>query len=213
MSDENANMMDYIEAANLLKKYDIRVVDSKYIESEDDAVSFSNGDTIVMKVLSDKALHKTKSGVIKLDLSKEDDIRTAYKDLVEKSADLKPYKILAQKMIKGGIEIIIGGNTDPSFGKVLLLGFGGIYVETFKDVSMRVCPINEFDAGNMISELKSKKIIAPDEKSENMIKDLLMKVSKLLVENDNISELDLNPLILHDGTYDAVDLRFILKGE
>ena len=213
MSDENANMMDYIEAANLLKKYSIRVVDSKYIESEDDAVSFSNGDTIVMKVLSDKALHKTKSGVIKLDLSKEDDIRTAYKDLVEKSADLKPYKILAQKMIKGGIEIIIGGNTDPSFGKVLLLGFGGIYVETFKDVSMRVCPINEFDAGNMISELKSKKIIAPDEKSENMIKDLLMKVSKLLVENDNISELDLNPLILHDGTYDAVDLRFILKGE
>ncbi len=213
MSDENANMMDYIEAANLLKKYSIRVVDSKYIESEDDAVSFSNGDTIVMKVLSDKALHKTKSGVIKLDLSKEDDIRTAYKDLVEKSADLKPYKILAQKMIKGGIEIIIGGNTDPSFGKVLLLGFGGIYVETFKDVSMRVCPINEFDAGNMISELKSKRIIAPDEKSENMIKDLLMKVSKLLVENDNISELDLNPLILHDGTYDAVDLRFILKGE
>ncbi len=213
MSDENANMMDYIEAANLLKKYSIRVVDSKYIESEDDAVSFSNGDTIVMKVLSDKALHKTKSGVIKLDLSKEDDIRTAYKDLIEKSADLKPYKILAQKMIKGGIEIIIGGNTDPSFGKVLLLGFGGIYVETFKDVSMRVCPINEFDAGNMISELKSKKIIAPDEKSENMIKDLLMKVSKLLVENDNISELDLNPLILHDGTYDAVDLRFILKGE
>ncbi len=213
MSDENANMMDYIEAANLLKKYSIRVVDSKYIESEDDAVSFSNGDTIVMKVLSDKALHKTKSGVIKLDLSKEDDIRTAYKDLIEKSADLKPYKILAQKMIKGGIEIIIGGNTDPSFGKVLLLGFGGIYVETFKDVSMRVCPINEFDAGNMISELKSKRIIAPDEKSENMIKDLLMKVSKLLVENDNISELDLNPLILHDGTYDAVDLRFILKGE
>ena len=213
MSDENANMMDYIEAANLLKKYSIRVVDSKYIESEDDAVSFSNGDTIVMKVLSDKALHKTKSGVIKLDLSKEDDIRTAYKDLVEKSADLKPYKILAQKMIKEGIEIIIGGNTDPSFGKVLLLGFGGIYVETFKDVSMRVCPINEFDAGNMISELKSKRIIAPDEKSENMIKDLLMKVSKLLVENDNISELDLNPLILHDGTYDAVDLRFILKGE
>ncbi|ASI14201.1 acyl-CoA synthetase subunit beta [Candidatus Mancarchaeum acidiphilum] len=210
MMEENNKMMDFMEAVQLLKKYNINVVGSKYVESADDAVSFSNGDPIVMKVLSDKALHKTKSGVVKLDLSKPEDIKAAYDDLYSKAQELKPYKILAQKMIKGGTEIIIGGNTDPQFGKAVLLGFGGIYVETFKDVSLRVCPLTDYDAYSMIDSLKSKNIIAPDKESRDMVKGLIINVSKMLMENQNISELDLNPIILHDGTYDAVDLRFIL---
>ena len=85
---------------------------------------------------------------------------------------------------------------------------GGIYVETFKDVSIRVCPIRKADAQSMLDDLKSKSIIAKDAKNASMLEELLMKVSRMLVEND-IKELDLNPLILHDGTYDAVDLRIL----
>ncbi len=202
-------VMDYIEAHTLLKKFGIKALDAKYVNSADEALSFSAGRTIVMKLISDKAIHKSKSGLVKLNLASQEAIASAYKDLKSKGESLKPYKILVQEQISGGTEIIIGGNTDLQFGKLILLGLGGIYVETFKDVSVRVCPISKYDASSMLASLKSAKIMAPDQKSEQMITDLLLKVSNLLTKNENINELDLNPIIIHDGTYDAVDLRII----
>lgn len=111
-------------------------------------------------------------------------------------------------MVKNGIEIIIGGKTDQQFGKMILIGLGGIYVETFKDFALRLCPITEHDAESMLNQLKSRKVLAPDEKSSKMIKELLLKVSRMF-ENSDLTELDLNPVLLHDNTYDAVDLRLI----
>lgn len=208
--DSGEKLMDYVEAFDLLKKYGIRAVDSKYVNSSDDAIQFAGDDVIVLKLISDKALHKTKAGLVKLNLT-SDTIKEAYDYLADKGKDLQPYKILAQKMISGGTEIIMGGNTDPQFGKVVLLGFGGIYVEVFKDVAMRVCPISDVDADDMIDSLKSHNVIAPNDQAKSEIKDLIKKVSKLLIENDNILEMDLNPIILHDNTYDAVDLRLMVK--
>ncbi|MEM3883562.1 MAG: acetate--CoA ligase family protein, partial [Methanothrix sp.] len=98
---------------------------------------------------------------------------------------------------------------DPQFGKLILVGLGVIYVEVFKDVSVRLCPITEYDANAMIESLKSKQIMLADERNGKIVKNLLLKVSEFLVKNQKITELDLNPIILHDGTYDAVDLRLI----
>jgi succinyl-CoA synthetase beta subunit len=201
-------LIDYMKAHALLKRYNIRNVESKYVESAKDAVSFSKGKPIVMKVLSQKALHKSKNKLVELNISTPNEITNSYNQLVKRAAQFKPYKILAQKMVENGIEIIIGGNTDPQFGKMILLGLGGIYVETFKDFALRVCPITKYDADSMLQQLKSRPIIAPNEKAAAQITDLLMKVSKMFMEND-ITELDLNPVILHNDTYDAVDLRLI----
>ncbi len=204
-----AELVDYIEAYNMLKKYRIRSVESRYVNSADEAKEFSKGDAIVLKVLSQKALHKSRSGLVMLDL-KDGSIESAFKELKRKAEamQLRPYHIIAQKMVGNGIEIIVGGNTDQQFGKLVLIGLGGIYVETFKDFALRVCPITRYDAQSMLEQLKSGRVIAPDEKSKGMLVDLLMRVSKMFVEND-ITELDLNPVILHDGTYDAVDLRLM----
>jgi succinyl-CoA synthetase beta subunit len=201
-------LLDYSYARKLMDRYGIRSVESRYVASASEAVKFANDDPIVMKVLSQKALHKSKSGLVELDLSAEKDITNAYNRLVTKARRLKPYRIVAQRMVKNGIEIIIGGKVDAQFGKLILLGLGGIYVETFKDFSLRVCPITPYDAQAMINQLKSRHVIAPDEKSNAMIKSLLLKASKMFMEND-VSEIDLNPIILHDGTYDAVDLRLL----
>lgn len=201
-------LVDYEKAHALLSKYGIRSIESKYVKSSEDAVSFSKGKPIVLKVISQNALHKTKNRLVALSLSSKDEIISSYKLLEKTASKFKPYKVLAQKMVGGGIEIIIGGNTDKQFGKMVLIGLGGIYVETFKDFALRLCPLTEADAESMLSQLKSRKIIAPDRKTSKMVVGLLLKVSDMFMHSD-MSELDLNPVILHDGTYDAVDLRMI----
>ncbi len=201
-------LMEYSKANQLLKKYGIRSVDSAYVSSAKEAAKFSNKKPIVLKAISGKALHKSKSGLIQINLGSEKEITDAYDLLVKRAQKFKPFKIQAQKMVKNGIEIIIGGRVDQQFGKLILIGLGGIYVETFRDFALRVCPITRFDARSMLSQLKSRKVIAPDKGAEIMIESLLLKVSDMLITND-INELDLNPLILHDGTYDAVDIRIL----
>ncbi len=204
--------MDYMKAKELLNHYNVRSVDSQYINNAAEAINFSNGKSIVLKVLTQKALHKTKSGLVELNLVSNKEITNAYERLIKKSAQYKPYKILAQHMVdynSNNIEIIIGGRKDLQFGPLVLIGLGGIYVETFRDFALRICPINKHEALSMIDELKSGSVIAKNERSKEMIANILMNVSKLMTEN-NINELDLNPLILHNNTYSAVDLRVLV---
>lgn len=201
-------LTDYMKAHALLKRYNIRNVESKYVATAADAISFSKGEPIVLKVLSQKALHKTKNKLVELNLSTSKEITNSFNQLSKRAMQFKPYKIIAQKMVPKGVEIIIGGSIDPQFGKMVLIGLGGIYVETFKDFALRLCPITKYDAQSMLQQLKSRSIVAPDEKTANQIKELLLKVSQLFLASE-ISELDLNPVIIHDGTYDAVDLRLI----
>ncbi|MGC8538376.1 MAG: acetate--CoA ligase family protein [Candidatus Micrarchaeia archaeon] len=201
-------LVDYMEAARLLNKYGINTIESKYVKSAAEAVKFAGNEQIVMKVLSEKALHKTKAGVVKLGLSGEKQITDAFNELYRKAAELKPYNIIVQKMAKPGNEIIIGGREDPQFGKIIMIGIGGIYVEAFKDVAIRICPIKRYDANEMLNQLKSKQIVTQNGKATEMVVNLLLKVDKLLTEN-NISELDLNPVIVREGDYSVVDIRML----
>ena len=202
-------LLDYMQARKLLDKYKIKSVDSAYVNSAESAARFAKGKRIVLKLISEKAVHKSRAGLVKLDLDGEKEIAVAYEDLIRRGRTLRPYKILAQKMADSGIEIIIGGNTDAQFGKVLLVGLGGAYVEAFKDVQLRLCPITKADATDMLSELQSRKIVTYDGKAEDEIVSLLMKVSKLLTENKKVSELDLNPVIVRQDSYEAVDIRIL----
>ena len=201
-------LLDYFEGKKLLDKYGIKSIESSYVSSSKEALSFAGKDHIVLKLISDKALHKSKAGLVKLDLNGEG-ITVAFKDLELKGKDLKPYKIIAQKMSKGGVEVIVGGRTDPQFGKLILLGLGGIYVEVFRDFALRVCPINRNDAQDMIDQLRSKNVVTFQGKDNEMIIGLLLSVSKLLTDNEKVTELDLNPLIIKEGSYVAVDIRMI----
>ena len=202
-------LLDYFEGKKLLDKYGIKSIESSYVSSSNEALSFAGKDHIVLKLISDKAIHKSKAGLVKLDLS-GDEITAAFKDLELKGKELKPYKVIAQKMSKGGVEIIVGGRTDPQFGKLILIGLGGIYVEVFRDFALRVCPINRNDAQDMIDQLRSKNVVTFQGKDNDMLIGLLLSVSKLLTENEKVTELDLNPLIIKEGSYVAVDIRMIM---
>ena len=203
-------LLDYMEAYQILEKYGIRSIESDYVKSADEAVEFSKDRNIVLKVISQNAMHKSKSGLVALDLNSPEKIKRAYADLEKKAQEFAPFKILAQVMAKKGIEIIIGGNTDPQFGKIILAGMGGIYVETFKDVEMKLCPITKGDCENMLNDLKSGKVITHNGASTKMLVGLLMKVSKMLMENKNILELDLNPVMVKEDSYEVVDIRIMV---
>jgi succinyl-CoA synthetase beta subunit len=201
-------LMEYFGAEGLLKRSGIRSIESRYVKDAAAAVRFADGGSIVLKAISGKALHKSRSGLVAAGLNSEAEIGQAFRTIEKRAASYRPYRILAQKMVKGGIEIIIGGNEDAQFGKMILLGLGGIYVEAFRDFALRVCPITVDDALSMVRQLRSRSVIAPDPRSEKMIAELLLKTARMY-RNSSIKELDLNPVILHDGTYDVVDIRMI----
>lgn len=202
-------LLEYFEAKKLLDKQGIKSIESRYVTSASDAVKFAKDSRIVLKLISGKALHKSKAGLVKLNLSGDKEIKSAYEDLIKKGKQLTPYKIIAQKMASGGIEIIVGGRTDPQFGKLILLGLGGIYVEVFKDFALRVCPITKSDAEDMIDQLKSKDIVTYKGRNRKLLVQILLDASKMLYESKDIAELDLNPIMLREDSYDVVDIRVL----
>ncbi|MGC8662306.1 MAG: acetate--CoA ligase family protein [Candidatus Micrarchaeia archaeon] len=207
---QDAKLLDYMQAKSLLEKYGIKSIESAYIEKLDDLYNFLSGidySHVVLKAISEKALHKSKAGLVLKDVNMEN-AEVSYYDIIKRAKPYAPFKILAQRMAKPGIEIVIGGKEDSQFGKLILLGLGGIYVEAFKDFSLRICPIKRYDAKEMIDELKSKDVVTYNGKSKGLIIELLMKTSKLIEENE-IKELDLNPIIIREKDYNAVDIRII----
>lgn len=203
-------MLDYMQAKTLLDKYEIKSVESKYVDSEKSAADFAKNDPIVLKVLSDNALHKSKAGLVKLGLTGTAEVSKAFSELEKRGKEFAPYKILAQKMAMSGVEIIIGGATDPQFGKMVMLGLGGIYVEAFKDTALRVCPITKHDAEEMIDQLKSKSVITFNGTTTTKLVTLLLNFSKMFLENGKLKEVDLNPVIMRQDGYDVVDIRMLV---
>lgn len=201
-------LLDYFEGKKLLDRYGIRSIGSKYVSSADDAAKFSAGKAIVLKLISSKALHKSKAGLVKVNL-KGSEIESAYNELARKGKRLRPYRIIAQKMANPGVEVIIGGRTDKQFGKLILIGMGGIYVNTFKDFALRVCPITAADASEMLDQLKSKDVITYNGRNRKMLINLVLRASKLMQSSGKISEIDLNPVIVRETDYDAVDIRML----
>ena len=203
-------LMDYFDGRELLERHGIRSVESRYVSSAQDALQFSKGNPVVLKLISDKALHKSKAGLVKLNLSGVE-IEEAYRELASKGRKLSPYRIIAQRMAEPGVEIILGGRTDAQFGRLILLGLGGIYVNVFKDFALRICPITTADAEDMIDQLKSRDIITFNGSNRKMLAKLIMEVNSLLVSNEKVQELDLNPVVVRDDGYEAVDIRMLTK--
>jgi acyl-CoA synthetase (NDP forming) len=122
--------------------------------------------------------------------------------------------ILIQKMVTEGKEVILGAKRDPSFGPVVLFGLGGIYVEVFKESSLRMAPINRSEAKEMISELKAANILkgVREERPSDVeaLVENLLRLSQLMIDFPEIEGVDINPVkVLEKGAI-AVDARIVL---
>jgi acetyl-CoA synthetase (ADP-forming) len=114
-------------------------------------------------------------------------------------------------MARKGVELIIGGKKDPQFGHMIVLGLGGIYVEIFRDISARICPLVPQDVDEMISELKVHPLLegARGKKPINkkVLQELVLKSCRFMQKED-IKEMDLNPVVFDENGCDIVDARF-----
>jgi len=196
-----------IEAEKFLSKY-VPIAKSKFITKLE---QIPNKFPVVLKIISPKALHKSDKGAVLISQNKEE-LKRYYNKLTELAKKLKPAKILAQEYIQGQ-QIIIGIKKDPTFNHVIMLGIGGTLVELIKDVQFRMCPINENEAQDMIDQLKLNKLLKGyrDYKAINinLLKQILVKLSKMPMKN--ISELDINPLIINNKEAKIVDARIVLN--
>jgi acetyl-CoA synthetase (ADP-forming) len=218
--NEGRNNLTELESRKILEFYKIPVVEGKVIQEIEEALSFAGkyDYPLVLKVVSKDIIHKTDAGGVKIGIETEKELRDGIVDLIKtlkrNRPDAKIDGIFIQKMLPEAPEVIIGGKKDPTFDQVVLFGLGGIFVEVFEDVSFRVVPINKMEAGEMITEIKGLKILkgvrGKDPVDFKALIDILVKTSKMLEENPDIEELDINPVFAFTDGAVAVDARVII---
>ena len=208
------------EAKELLREYGIPVPDFKLVKSEEEISGLANGINfpITMKIVSPDIIHKTDAGGVKLNIQDEREAKLAYQEIIfnakkyNKGAQI--FGVITYSMISKATEITIGMMKDPHFGPVIMFGLGGIFVEILKDISFRVLPIEERDAREMITEIRGYEILkgarGKSPRDIQAIEGVLMKISKLTMENPEINEIDLNPIFIFEKGLQVVDARMIL---
>ena len=212
--EDRVYLMEH-EVKAILEGQDISTTRSLVARSEDEAVNLfrSIRSPVALKILSPDVIHKSDTGGVKLNLRNEDQVREAYRQIINSFRDKTVTGISVQEMAKPGVEVIIGVTLDPTFGPVMMFGLGGVFVEILKDVSFRSIPLSEYDAEDMIEEIKGYALLKGYRGSAAdvpALRDLLLKVSDLVMENPEIKEMDLNPVFIYPQGYKVVDARIIL---
>jgi len=198
------------EGLEILSAYGFPLPKSILAKTEDEAVEAANkiGYPTVMKIASPQIVHKSDAGGVKVNLSSDKEVRDAFKVIVDNAkkydskAEIKG--VLIVEMVKGGKEMIIGSKLEPGFGPVVMLGMGGIYVEILKDVTFRLAPFTDQEANDMISSIKTKKLLegVRGEKPSDVEKlsECIQRLSQLVTDFREIKELDMNPvLVMEEG--------------
>jgi len=200
------------EVKDLMKAFGIRTTNYKVIKNLEDLDNLGLSFPVALKVCSRKILHKTDLGGVILDIKNMEELKKTFKEFKKK---FPKENLLVDQMEKKGIEIIIGLVQDPTFGLTIMYGIGGIYTELYEDVSFRIVPIDQYDAEQMVEEIKGKKLLEGFRNipaNKQLVIDLLIKVSKIGEELINhIDQMDLNPIFVYENNICVVDAKLILK--
>ena len=204
-SEGRTNLLED-EGREILDAYGFPLPNSALAATEDEAVSAANkvGYPIVMKIASPQIVHKSDAGGVKVNLTNDEEVRNGFKTIMENAkkydANAEIKGVLIVEMIKGGKEMIIGSKLEPGMGPVVMLGMGGIYVEILKDVTFRLAPLTDQEANDMISSIKTKKLLdgVRGEKPSDIKKlaECIQRLSQLVTDFKEIKELDMNPVLV-----------------
>ncbi len=195
-----------LEARKILEAYGIAIPKAEVARDIEEAKKIAKdiGYPVVLKIVSPNILHKTDVGGIKVGIEDDKELEENYDDILFNVKKYMPGAnisgILVQEMVMDKKETIIGISEDPQFGPMIMFGLGGIYVEILKDVAFRIAPISDKIAKEMISEIKTIKLLkgTRGEKPSDIesIVDVLLRMSQLVTDFPEIMEMDINPLFV-----------------
>ena len=168
-----------------------------------------------MKVVSPQIIHKTDAGCVKLNVQEEQDVVQSFDELVANAKRYDPqadiHGILIQESIEASaVEVIIGAYRDETFGPVLMFGLGGVFVESIRDVTFRAVPLTVADSVAMVRDIRGYGVLKKAGVSEVNLASILLKVSALVEQFEEIQELDINPLFADTKGAIAIDARILL---
>jgi acetyl coenzyme A synthetase (ADP forming)-like protein len=213
-----------VEAMAILDAYGIPTPQSELVESPEAAETVARNvdGPVVMKLVSPDILHKSEMDGVRLNVDLAD-VATTFEDLYARAheyrsdATILGVQIQEQVDVGDGQETIVGAARDPQFGPLVMFGFGGIFVQVFKDTTFRVAPVSETEAREMTQAIQAAPLLRgargrPELAVEGIV-EAIQRVSQLALDFPAIQELDINPLIaLPDGVA-AVDLRLTIEAE
>jgi len=211
------------EISELLDCYGIRTVETLVAKTAIEAADLASkiGFPVVVKLNSSTIVHKTDVGGVTLDLKSEKEVEGAFGDikarLTEIGREHEMEGVIVQRMVTGGIEAIVGVTQDPSFGPIIMFGVGGTYAELLNDVALRLHPLTDVDARELISSIKMAKLFegyrGSPPSDTKALEELLLRLSALVEDVPEIAELDLNPVkVMPQGEgYWVVDARIMMR--
>jgi acetyltransferase len=202
---------------DLVRAYGILTEPINLARDENEAVSIANelGYPVVIKIASPDISHKSDFGGVLLNIEDAQSLQSGYTQIVSRVKERKPEAriegVYIQRQIPQGQEVIVGMLRDPQFGPLMMFGSGGVEVEGLKDVAFALAPLNQAKAEKLIRKtwagrkLKGFRDIPPAD--EESVIDVLIKISRLAMENEPIEEIEINPLrVLKQGAV-ALDVR------
>jgi acetyltransferase len=213
--------LDGLDSMEILKSYGFNILPAQIAKNEDEAVGIAEkmAFPVVMKIVSEKILHKTEVHGVMVGIKNRDDARKAFREIMDNAKKFRPDAavegIMVQKMSMPGEEIILGMNR-TNFGPLLMFGLGGIFVEVFKDVAFRLGPILRNETHRMIREIKGYKLLTGFRGRPKVdieaIERALVSLSDMAANHPEIKEMDINPLMVHPEGEGATvaDCRIIL---
>jgi len=229
-----------VEAMGLLDAYGIPTPAAEIVDSRSDAVDAAErvgsegrrpsenrtqsgeSDEVVMKIVSPDILHKSDIGGVAVGVP-PGEVADTYEDLVTRARNYQPdatiLGVQVQEMLDmdSAVETIAGTNRDPQFGPLVLFGLGGIFVEILEDTTVRVAPVSEPAAEEMLSEIDAAPLLrgarGRDPVGEGAIVETLQRLSQLVTDFPAIVELDINPLVATPDGVQAVDVRLTIDQE
>jgi acetyltransferase len=219
--DSRTNLLE-TESRDLLKAYGLTLPEAELVRERNQALEAARKYPLplAMKVVSPDIIHKSDVGGVKLNLADERAVGEAFDEIIRTATIVttsdRVLGALVSPMVGKGQECIVGMIRDRQFGPVIMFGLGGIFVEVLKDVAFRVAPLTDTDVDDLVAEIKGHKVLTgvrgEKPKDIDAIKNIIRALSAIAVDNPQINEIDLNPVIVHEQGKGAsiVDSRVIL---
>jgi len=205
------------EALSLCELYKIPIAHFEVANDPGAAAeaAYRLGYPVALKALTPEHIHKSNVGGVVLRLKDRAEIRREAETMLTRIEH--PTRLMVQQMVTGGLEMIVGGKRDRTFGPVAMLGLGGVFVEALDDVTFRVAPLSRTDAEEMVEEIHGNRMLhgfrgRPPLNREALIR-ALTSISNMLTENPAIAEIEINPLVVLENGAVALDARVLIKRE